>query len=1518
MAIDKIKLRHLAKDKDVRLFKEGDMLDALNISVDANSESSGDLVKNVKSTLKGTAATSSDQLPNENCRVVGSVSDDANGKVYFFVWSTAASNHGIYEYTAESNLYRIILKHSSLAFERYGFVNATLVNGEFETDEDPQTIIYFTDNVNPPRKLNVSRALSTDFNVYQAGSIKEFISVIKTPNSFPPTTEFSTDADRTTNNLYGKVFQFATQYVYKDGEESSLSPHSKIAHPKYMTLQGVNSASIDDDNALEDNLVLINTKWSDVPSDMYSHNVEVKKLRVLARTNNQGNWFLVDEFDPHQDLIKADPHSSAALSTVYTSSSGIYRFYNEGLYPSVSFTKTDRVYNDVPHKASSQAIVGNRMMYSSPTSGYPNTEASATFTVSYLPEPTTLSTLGESVSSVQTITHFSSTQTGDGWFNLDAVSLPDTFSANTQVTLTFEYKPSGFKQWGYYSLQPTNTSNFPVEDNPILQINTSQGTYYCGEADDSQNSDYDGSIDCNTLGEDKLNWSTLVASIELSESKTKLEVLTALAAEIKSKTLSYDYNGGSSSVSWKLRDGFGTVGGDAVSATLYAKKFNFDIAFPEVNVVDGTSYSTTGTNNVLQLFPKAGNFFLPTGPLGSENTSNGLLGGPVAPFVSIDTSTLSQNTGFLSGDLESTLLSGGNLTDYSGLYDPKLINGIDVASTTSDIWSPYDWETTQTNGAKSFALTAFPLSTRRTFKAGSVHEFGIVYFDEYGRPGYVNELGSTYVHSFADVAARSNGETSPTVETFNQGPCDISVNMTSAPPTWAKTYQIVYPGMGSFDRFETYTVGGGFSKNQPSSDEAIYLSLNTLKKFQSEKGAIKDYLYTEGDKLRVVSYVTDSAAQTINYPPSEIIYDVLGVEVVVTDDFVDYTADTNGAVSNRLGTFLKIEPSGGSTNTSGDFDGTADNLWKNQAVVEILTPRKTIEDKVYYEIGEAKRIFKDSELSAPANNKHNDDLPVVVKEGDVHYRPMSLLAPGWLAVHGFSANHLDDFAYISRQVESMDVSDYISSRVWSKGRAHVTYEKAATTNFYNRIIYSEEYGDDIGGLTFSSFYPGGSSYKNLPKKYGAINFIGNHNQNVAALQENKLSLIGVERNIVEYADSSSSLTVGKEVLGPHKEASGDFGVGNDASSVFMKDGMIFFVDRSRKKIIFSGGSEMQVISDLDMSSFFETQMNSLASIANGGRIVSGFDPQENMYYVTFEGVGTTGYSLPRKKWISRYSFTPSNYASIDNSMISGFKKSMGDPLINYLFHKHNAGSSRNNFYGNGYPSEVQVVSKISPSEVKVFNALSYEGNSADWTVDDPVLTDLHQESGLISSFKEKEGAYYASMPRVVGGTTIPVNGSSNGGTSQYLLLGRVSSYEVSGTGHIVTLDNRLSRIPMPSGTPLVSFVYQSSETIYGPDELLAFGNAASPTLPAATMSSYDLDANTITISNSSAWPANAFVESGNGKPLYLVLNAEANGDPVRGRWAKIRLTNNAVGPKELYCINTHISKSKTHHVLGQE
>lgn len=1479
MAIDKIKLRHLAKDKDERLFEEGDILDALNVNISADVESSGGVVKNVNSTIPGTPSTTEDSLANVESRVIGSVSDDANGMVYFFVWTDVKKHQTIYQYRSSDETYRIVLRSNQFDFQEHGFVNAVVVNGEFEADDTAQTIVYFTDNHNPPRKINVDRAFSTDFNLYSDVAVKEFLSVIKSPSSFAPTTELSTDAGRTTNGLYGKVFQFATQYVYKDGEESSISPHSKITHPKYMSLQGINSGSIDQAEAIADNLVLLNTRFVDINADMSQGHVEIKKLKVLVRFNNSGSWFLVDQFDPNQDLVEADPHVNGSTNTLYTASTGVYKFYNDGLYPSLLASKTDKVYNDVPQKATSQAIVGNRLMYSSPEAGYPNVEATATLSVSYLPEPTVGAFESSSAGNNTTITHSSG---AEGWFNLDFSDpgFPDNFTASTQISLTVEYKPSGFIQYGFYNNNPGDPGS-SSQDLPLLKITTSDPSnpsasldFFCGEAADSNSgsssgySDWEGSINCfNTLDADSLNWGSLVASITLTEPKTKEQVLGILAQEIKQQTVSYSFNGGSNDINWKLRSQ-GSGSGSPITHELFAKKFDFDIAFADVLIVDSEDYGGSGTNNVLQLYPKAGNFVFPTGELGGQVGTgvNGLTGSSTAPYVSIRNTSYQQGNGFIDANLESVE------SFYSGSYSPRFINGIDTSSSTSDVWDDYTLFSSQETGAKNSLLTSLPLSTRRTFKAGCVHEFGIVYFDEYGRPGYVNDIGSTYVHPFADVTARDDGSSG-----YNQGPCNISVDMTSAPPTWAKTYQIVYPGMGTFKRFETYTVGGGFKRTSPTSDSAVYLSLNTLKGFQSEKGAIKEYSYTEGDRLRVVKYRNADDTADV-YPSEEIMYDVNGIELLASDVFEDYAAEQSGA-SNKVGTFLKVELPGGNPST-GDFSNANDNIWKNSVVVEILTPRKEAEEKIYYEVGEPRRIFKDFELSSGSNNNHNDGESIVLQEGDVHYRPMSMLSPAYVSSHGFQANSLSGFLYKSSQAESMDVSDFVSSRVWSKGRAHVKYEKAATINYYNRIVYSEEYGDDIGGLTFSSFNPGALSYKNLPKNYGAINFIGNYNQSVAALQENKLSFIPVHRNIIEYADGASSITVSKEVMGDHKESSGDFGCGEDRSSVLIRDGIIFFADKSRQKILAAAGGKLKAISDVEMSSFFEDEFDSLSTATgDGGRLVSGFDPVENMYLFTIEpktnnstpdylGV-TVGYSISKGRWISRYSFVPSNYASIDNKLISAKWYQNQAATTSFLFNAHADPVKRNEFYGTPYSSSITVVSKISPSKPKVFNALSYEGNSSSWSIPSSgISTNLNQSAGGLSTWSEKEGSYYAAMPR----------DTSVNSDSQNIYIGSLTT----SNDELFTSTVRLNRLPIPVGVEV---------SINGQDVTIL-----------------SISGNTLTLNASNASVA--------GTDLSVSLSGD-NGDPIRGHFAEITMNNAQATAHELYCINTHITESKANHAKGQ-
>ena len=103
---------------------------------------------------------------------------------------------------------------------------------------------------------------------------------------------------------------------------------------------------------------------------------------------------------------------------------------------------------------------------------------------------------------------------------------------------------------------------------------------------------------------------------------------------------------------------------------------------------------------------------------------------------------------------------------------------------------------------------------------------------------------------------------------------------------------------------------------------------------------------------------------------------------------------------------------------------------------------------------------------------------------------------------------------------------------------------------------------------------------------------------------------------------------------------------------------------------------MLPISDIEMSSFFEDEFDAVAAAAgNGGRVVTGYDPNDNVFYVTIEpkkngdtvtyaGV-TAGYSLSDKRWISKYSFLPSNYASIDNKMLSDLSMMLAQS-ITYL------------------------------------------------------------------------------------------------------------------------------------------------------------------------------------------------------------------------------------------------------------
>ena len=547
------------------------------------------------------------------------------------------------------------------------------------------------------------------------------------------------------------------------------------------------------------------------------------------------------------------------------------------------------------------------------------------------------------------------------------------------------------------------------------------------------------------------------------------------------------------------------------------------------------------------------------------------------------------------------------------------------------------------------------------------------------------------------------------------------------------------------------------------------------------------------------------------------------------------------------------------------------NYWGQRCLVEILTPSK-VEREVYYEIGESYPVG----IPRDQNQGTNLHGPTrVLNYGDVHYKPTSCKTPfrdpdNTPTPHEWNEEDRNLWRYETIYTESQSVSDFFSSKSWNKGRAHAVFENAAEVRRFNGVTYSDAYAEDVANLSLSSFNPSLGNFDSLDGKFGAVEYIGNYNDDLVALQENKLCLIPVNKNILEYASGSADVAVSTNVLGQRRYSAGDYGSSGHPEAVLIQDNSVYFVDESRQAVCGLVGGQLVPISDKGMSSFFEGFFNNSHT-----KYVSGYDPRDKTYYLT--GLGgtdndykTIGYDSARGVWQSRYSFQPDLYAN-QNNMLYSAKYTSG----NNIFWKHNS-STYNSFYNTSYPSTVQVVSKMSPSRVKAFNAISYEGDSADWDMSPGMSTDLSQTSGTITSWSEREGGYYAEMPR-------NLQANVTGSNASTIYLGYLTP--VTGGGYFYTSTLRLNRLPIPIG-PSVS-VNNAEVIVLGiTGNIISFSGSAANLAGEATMTI------TETLSNSS-------------------------GDRMRGHWGKITLTNSDSTKHELYCINTHITDSKSHHPLGQ-
>jgi hypothetical protein len=237
---------------------------------------------------------------------------------------------------------------------------------------------------------------------------------------------------------------------------------------------------------------------------------------------------------------------------------------------------------------------------------------------------------------------------------------------------------------------------------------------------------------------------------------------------------------------------------------------------------------------------------------------------------------------------------------------------------------------------------------------------------------------------------------------------------------------------------------------------------------------------------------------------------------------------------------------------------------------------------------------------------------------------------------------------------------------------------------------------------------------------------------------------------------------------------------------------------------------------------------------------------------------TLTYSDYAKGWTSFYSFIPEAMNSIGNNFYS-FK--------NGQVYRHNSTSSRNNFYGTDYNTEIETILSDAPSEVKIYKTLKLEGNTGEWDV----TIDTNLASGHINkeSFKTKEGMSEAYFRR---NETDELN-------TAYISVQGIGSVD-SVAGNVITFEG-----PVPSGVYVKNKLYASvsnTMTYIGVVEAI--------------------DGSTVTVDSLSYTPSN-------GDFCLSAKNPVVESNGIKGYYAKLRLTTSQTQNIELFAINADIVKS---------
>lgn len=581
--------------------------------------------------------------------------------------------------------------------------------------------------------------------------------------------------------------------------------------------------------------------------------------------------------------------------------------------------------------------------------------------------------------------------------------------------------------------------------------------------------------------------------------------------------------------------------------------------------------------------------------------------------------------------------------------------------------------------------------TLPSFKWGSQHPLGIVYYDYAGRKGKVqtnDALQSTYVPF-------------PT-EDGKAERAFIRMTINHTAPSWATHYAIVYAGNSLTESFVQYDVSTT-AYDSTSNTTTIDLSPYPSDYLDNNKLATLDFTPQKGDVLRPL--YTQPTTVKDQYNDFEVVsYDGTGPSMVVQ-------GNANASVSN-------------------------------QDKVEIYSPKLIQEERIFFEIGDVYEIENGLHKGSLQDQTVSQPAIVDVESGDVYYKVRPLTSATCF-VEDFSFS--DFFTSNNWDKGRAEVEDENYRQLFKGGKALFT-EIFSPENRLNGLstVYvnsNRDYDDDYGAV--KRIYSEGERviiWKELKVGFVLIN--------KELLFEDGLSPIGA---VGKQNQTLSSLQyfAGEYGIGSLPESMAVYGKTYYWADP-MRGAILTLGGNGINRISSSEGAQQDYFK---MNNYFRDKFKKLSQFFDGDtpHVYGVYHRDSEEYVLAFENYGPTFRTKPptylsdgetlsfndgKNRWVTFYSFLPDFMCSAGTGLVTWKDGEL------YL---HETNDTYSNFYGQQYTAQVKAVFNQQPNYVKFYKNILVKATDK-WLMIDG--SNEYGQSTVLDQdgdFVDFEGVYKAAM-----------------------------------------------------------------------------------------------------------------------------------------------------------------------------